>query len=403
MIALCFLFAAPVFAAPQLPPEILLDQLLLRAERLVDEDDLDAAVVAMDEAFALGAEHGLELPPGQRFEHARVSFAVGLLEGAKASVTEYLTAAGREGESYEDALALLEGVDGILERRDAPECSPRPEGAACWMELTSHPGCYVWNPNPQPDETATWTGDCSAGFAQGPGTVVWKFRDSESESEVNLRHGRAHGDAVYRFSAPEEVHEGPVRFGRQHGRWVQRLADGTVHEGPVVDGERNGHWVFRYADGAVHEGPYVDGEQNGHWVLRFTNRQVESGPYVDNERNGHWIIKNSDGTVDEGPYLDGKQNGHWVLRYASGAVHEGPVVGRGSETATGSSRTRDGTVDEGPYLDGKRNGHWVLRFTDGRVENGPYVDGEQHGRWTVRPPDGETFYVTMVRGVRQEP
>lgn len=88
-------------------------------------------MVAMDEALALGAEHGLELPPDLRFEHARVSFAVGLPETAKASVTEYMTAASRAGESYADALVLLEEVDQILDRRDALECSPEPEGAAC--------------------------------------------------------------------------------------------------------------------------------------------------------------------------------------------------------------------------------------------------------------------------------
>ena len=64
------------------------------------------------------------------------------------------TVALRGGEFYEEAVALLEDVSRILERRDAAECSPLPEGSACWMELTSHPGCYVWNFDPQPDETA---------------------------------------------------------------------------------------------------------------------------------------------------------------------------------------------------------------------------------------------------------
>ena len=154
----------------------------------------------MDEALGLGAEHELELPPNLRFEHARVSFAVGLLETAKASVTEYLTAAGREGEFYADALALLENVDRILDRRDAPECSPEPEpeGAACWKELTSHPGCYVWHPSYSLREIATWTGECPSGFAQGPGTLTWRWLDAEpynveTEYEGNRRYGREHG------------------------------------------------------------------------------------------------------------------------------------------------------------------------------------------------------------------
>ena len=149
--SLCFgLFwsAAASGAGLQLPPQVLLDQLLLRTERLIEADDLDAAVEAMDETSALAAEHELELPADFRFEQARTEFAVGLLGAAKESVTAYLAVASREAESYLEAVALLEDMGRILERRDAPECSPLPEGSGCWMELTSHPGCFVWNSRP---------------------------------------------------------------------------------------------------------------------------------------------------------------------------------------------------------------------------------------------------------------
>ena len=73
-----------------------------------------------------------------------------------------------------------------------------------------------------------------------------------------------------------------------------------------------------------------------------------------------------------------EKNGHWVERFASGSVAKGR------------------------YVDGKRQGDWVWTYPDGQVEEGPYVDDEQHGRWLVHPPDGDTYYVTFVRGVRQE-
>lgn len=68
----------------QLPSEILLDQLLLRAERLVEADDLDPAARALERAISFATEQDLELPPGVSFGPARVAFAVGLLEAAKA-------------------------------------------------------------------------------------------------------------------------------------------------------------------------------------------------------------------------------------------------------------------------------------------------------------------------------
>ena len=221
-----------------------------------------------------------------------------------------------------------------------PTCAGQAEGAACWMELESHPGCHVWNTNLSAGATATWTAGCGAGLASGLGTLKWVWDGGEQEST------------------------GTLRDGKPNGHWVIRSADGTVNEGPYVDGERNGHWVIRDADGDVGEGPLVDGKQNGHWVIRYADGTVNEGPYVDGKQNGHWVIRDADGDVGEGPLVDGERNGHWVLRLASG------------------------NVNEGPYVDGKQDGHWVLRYADGAVNEGPYVDGKQNGHWVIRDADG---------------
>ena len=374
-----FWSAAAPGAGVQLPPQILLDQVLLRTERLIEADELDAAVEAMDEASALAAEHELELPPDFRFDQAHTEFAVGLLGAAKESVTEYLTVSGREAEQYLEAVGLLEDVDRILERRDAPECTAIPDGSACWMELTSHPGCYVWNPNPQPDETAMWTGECSAGFTQGPGTLTWDHPEGSQEHETSRRFGQPHGESVIRYREGG-VSEGPFRFGKPHGRWVLRFASGNVEEGPFVDGEKNGPWVIELPEGGKQEGPYEDGEENGHWVLTFADdRGIQEGPYLDGKMHGHWVLRFASGNVEEGPFVDGERQGRWLRRQT------------------------DGAVGEGPYVDDERNGHWVFRWPDGQVQEGPYMNGEKHGRWRTAFPDGEVTYEQFVRGVRQEP
>ena len=399
-ILLLLLAAAPA-GGLQLPPQVLADQLLLRAERLLEADDLDAAVQVMEEASALAAEHELELPPDFHFRRARTEFAVGLLGAAKESVTEYLTVAGREAESYAEAVALLEDVDRILERRDAPECSPLPEGPACWMELTSHPGCYVWNPSPQATATAVWTGECSVGFAQGPGTVTWIYGDGEQEHQASRRFGQPHGESVIRDSQGW-VNEGPFRFGKSHGDWIERTADGAVLEGPYVDGERNGHWVLRFANGFVEEGPLVEGKRNGHWVFRGADGGVYEGPFANDEKNGHWVERFADGEVWEGPYVDGERNGDWVVKFADETGFlQGPYMD-GERNGHWVERFASGNA-EGEYVADERHGHWVLRYLDGKVESGPYVDGAKHGRWRVAFPDGEVDYVEFVHGVRQEP
>ena len=331
LLLIALLGSGPVGGA-QLPPEILVDQLLLRTELLIEAEETEEALEALQEIFTLQAEHGIQLPPEFHFRRAQATFAAGTLEPARESVTDYLTAAGRDGEFYEAALALLEDVERTLERRDAPECTGQPKGTECWMELANQPGCHVWNEGLQLEAVAEWTGACSSGLATGPGTLTWEWPPDERQDV-----------------------KGTYRFGRKHGHVIENFEDGDVGEGPYVNGKRHGDWIWSYPDG-----------------------QVESGPYVDGKQHGRWLIGPAEGGRQEGPYEDGEKNGHWVERFATG------------------------NVAEGRYLDGKRQGDWVWTYPDGQVEEGPYVDNQQHGRWVVHPPDGDTYYVTFVRGVRQE-
>ena len=178
-----------------------------------------------------------------------------------------------------------------------PACAGQAEGAACWMELESHPGCYVWNPHLRAGATATWTAGCAGGLASGSGTLKWVWDDGAQEATGTLRDGR-----------------------RNNGHWVFRFANGNAAEGPLVDGKQTSHWVLHLADGTVQEGPFVDGEANGHWVLRYPNGNVSEGPYVDGERNGRWVLRFATGTVDEGLYVDGEKHGRWVTRYPDGTT-----------------------------------------------------------------------------------
>ena len=142
-------------------------------------------------------------------------------------------------------------------------CAGQPEGAACWMEVSQQPGCYVWNPGLALGATVTWSGACAAGLAQGTGTLTWLW-------DGNRR-----------------MDTGRLADGKQNGHWVARQPDGTVAEGPTVDGAWNGRWVWRYADGydaEEAEGPYVDGKMHGNWVIRRPNGTVEEWLFRDDER-----------------------------------------------------------------------------------------------------------------------
>ena len=129
-----------------------------------------------------------------------------------------------------------------------PLCSGTGKEDGCWLQIAERDSCYLWKHYPLPEESVTWSGDCSGGKASGMGTEVRTYRNWEDKWTTSSG-------------------EGPYVDGKPHGHWVVRYAGGTVGEGPYVDGERHGHWVLRW-DGGGAEGPFVNGKEHGHWVYR---------------------------------------------------------------------------------------------------------------------------------------
>jgi|SRR5271154_6049845 len=138
--------------------------------------------------------------------------------------------------------------------------------AACLMVATSgayagewladaKSGCQVWDPNPQLDESVTWSGGCASGHADGIGTVQWL------KAGVSI-----------------ETDQGEWRDGRQVGKGVQNWPIGR-YEGQIADGLPNGQGVltfqkFRY------EGQFRDGKPNGTGSL-IQGSETVKGTWID--------------------------------------------------------------------------------------------------------------------------
>ena len=120
VVALATLPAATVRA--QLPPGIAADRLVVRAEFHAGRGEFEAALASLDEALALRGEHGLETPPVAWFRQARVERMASEHARAAASLTRYVTTAGRAGEHYWLALEMLDASErhreaaGVAER-----------------------------------------------------------------------------------------------------------------------------------------------------------------------------------------------------------------------------------------------------------------------------------------------
>ncbi len=285
-------------AVAQLPPEIMVDRHRLRAERLMADKDPKGAFDTMNKILALQKDYGVTLPKDFRIKYAQAALSAGQVQEAIGAINTYLLEAGREGKFYREALELLDDAEQIqawVETRRT--CAGRSKGPECWMEIIGQPGCFLWNPNLQPGATATWTGECFGGRAQGKGALKEVWKDGKQTSST-----------------------GELQAGKKHGPWKERLADGAVLEGPYIEGRKNGYWREELADRSSHSGSYVEGKKHGDWSEQQQSHGPHhpgysySGPYVEGKRHGIWVETLKDGTYQRGPYVKGKRSGQWIVR-----------------------------------------------------------------------------------------
>ena len=99
-------------------------------------------------------------------------------------------------------------------------------------------GCKVWDPHPEPNEAARWSGSCVNGFAQGAGRLQWLLE-----------------------SKPYETDEGEWNEGRQVGRGSQSWTSGR-YDGELLGGEPHGQGILTLRT-ARYEGDFRNGKPNG--------------------------------------------------------------------------------------------------------------------------------------------
>ena len=104
-----------VVVGSQLPPDILLDGYLLRAEQAVRDEDRVGALRAMGQIAALQEEHDLATEPEYHYRYSAVWNALGSWERSRAAAILYLQETGRDGEYYRDALELMNRATVSLE------------------------------------------------------------------------------------------------------------------------------------------------------------------------------------------------------------------------------------------------------------------------------------------------
>ena len=158
-----------------------------------------------------------------------------------------------------------------------PPCEAAVRRFDCWLELQSHPGCFVWGAYALPYESVTWSGRCDDRFAQGNGMLTLTNRSDDSWYTTLASGTRVDG--------------------KWHGTVVQKSADGTVQETPFVDGTANGAAVMTEPDGTVWEIPYVNGEWHGIVIVTATDGRRDESHWVNGALDCE-VWRRPDGSVE---------------------------------------------------------------------------------------------------------
>jgi hypothetical protein len=123
-----------------------------------------------------------------------------------------------------------------------------PANAGEWVSDPKS-GCQIWNPNPQLEESVSWSGSCVQGRAEGKGLVQW-----------------------LKGAVPYETDEGEWHSGRQAGNGKQSWTDGR-YEGELAEGEPNGRGVLSFRK-LRYEGEFRNGKPNGLGTLTVGKETV---------------------------------------------------------------------------------------------------------------------------------
>ena len=65
-----------------------------------------------------------------------------------------------------------------------------------WITAKNKP-CKIWNPQPQPNESVTWSGGCKDGLASGKGVLRWTENGKpDVEFDGEYAQGKRNGSGV---------------------------------------------------------------------------------------------------------------------------------------------------------------------------------------------------------------
>jgi len=152
-----------------------------------------------------------------------------------------------------------------------------------WI-VDSENGCRVLNLYPQPDlnESITWTGSCKDGYAHGDGKLTWYETGIKTTVYVgNLSKGIRDGQGEH-FGSKGDRYIGEWKNDKYDGQGTLIENSGQVYKGGWKNGETHGFGRWTWPDGTYYEGNWLS---PGLWEGDITIGRKNGESYVGTLKN----------------------------------------------------------------------------------------------------------------------
>lgn len=183
-----------------------------------------------------------------------------------------------------------------------------------WMVSTDS-GCKIYNPEPQPNESVTWSGDCMDGYAHGYGKLQWYVHNEPQSSYMgDYQQGHAHGKGTVIYTDGDE-YVGDWKDSKRHGKGIMNYTDGMKYTGEWQDDKKHGNGTITFDDGEKYTGEWQNDLPHGKGMF-IASFMIYDGEYYNGVMQG-WgtmlVTENNLNTAYEGQWTNGNMNG--VGRY----------------------------------------------------------------------------------------
>jgi hypothetical protein len=230
-------------------------------------------------------------------------------------------------------IILVAGAEQSANAQTMGSLAPRiaDSGSAKEQWVTdSKTNCRALDPSFVEGDTATWQGMCTAGIANGTGTLVTFGHGKQIQSITGAfgggilqtghvtaiwadgsrydglqSHGLFDGNGVFSTAGGDRL-EGEWKSGMLEGRARVLWANGDRYEGEWKNGKSDGQGTETWANGDRYTGQWRSGKAEGHGQQLWANGQTYDGVWRGDLPNGPGLLVRADGSRFQGLFVDGR-------------------------------------------------------------------------------------------------